>query len=224
MERVHLDILGPFTPSEHGNVYVLVMIDQFTKWIECAALPNQTALLIAKEFLLHFIVTFGCPLSVHTDQGRNFDGDLFKAMCSALQITKTRTTPYHPSSNGQVERYNRVLLQMIRCYIEGKVRNWDVDLPLLVMALHATENRSTGYTPNRLMLGREVVLPVDIVTGMASLTLTDYEPDEWVRHLDKVMEEAHSFARKQLDSVQRRHKRIYDMKLNEKAYSGKPCV
>lgn len=73
---------------------------------------------------------------------------------------------------------------MIRCYIEGKVRNWDVDLPLLVMALHATENRLTGYTPNSLMLGREVVLPVDIVTGMASLTLTDYEPDEWVRHLD----------------------------------------
>lgn len=76
---MHLDILGPFTPSEHGNVYVLVMIDQFTKWIECAALPNQTALLIANEFLLHFIVTFGRPLSVHTDQGRNFDGDLFKA-------------------------------------------------------------------------------------------------------------------------------------------------
>lgn len=205
MERVHLDILGPFTPSEHGNVYVLVMIDQFTKWIECAALPNQTALSIAKKFLLHFIVTFESPLSVHTDQGRNFDGDLFKAMCSALQITKTRTSPYHPSSNWQVERYDRVLLQMIRCYIEGKVRNWDVDLPLLVMALHATENRSTGYTPNRC----KVVLQVDIVTRMASLTLTDYEPDEWVRHLDKVMAEAHSFARKQLDRVQRRQKRLY---------------
>lgn len=52
------------------------------------------------------------------------------------------------------------------------------------------------------MLGREVVLPVDIVTGMASLTLTYYEPDEWERHLDKVMAEAHLFARKQLNSVQ----------------------
>lgn len=51
------------------------------------------------------------------------------------------------------------------------------------------------------MLRREVVLPVEIVTGKASLTFTDYEPEEWVRHLDKVMAEAHSFARKQLDSV-----------------------
>lgn len=178
------------------------MTDQFVRWITCAALTDQTALLIAKEFLLHFIVTLGCPLFVHTDQDRNFNGDLFKVMCSALQITETRTTPYHSSSNGQVERCDRVLLQMIRCYIEGKVQNWDIDLPLLVMALHATENRSTGYTPNRLMLGREVVLPVDIVTGMASLTLTYYEPDEWERHLDKVMAEAYLFARKQLNSVQ----------------------
>lgn len=109
---------------------------------------------------------------------------------------------------------------MIRCYIEGKVRNWDVDFPLLVMALHVIENRSTGYTPYRLMLGREVVLPVDIVTGMASLTLTDYEPDKWVKHLDNVMAEAHSFARKQLFNVYKGdNKRLYDMKLNEKAYS-----
>ena len=67
MERVHLDILGPFNTSEDGNSYVLMMIDQFTKWIEIAALPDQCALSIAQKFLVHFIVTFGCPLQFHTD-------------------------------------------------------------------------------------------------------------------------------------------------------------
>jgi len=177
MERVHLDILGLLTRSEQGNVYILVMIDQFSKWIECVAQPNQKAELVAKEFFEYFVVTFGWPLAVHTDQGKNF--------CDKLQITKTRTTPYHPSSNGQVERCNQVILQIIRCFIEGKVHHWDRDLPTLVMALHATENRSTGYTPNRLVLGREVILPVDILTGVAQTNLPDFESGEWVQNLDE---------------------------------------
>lgn len=64
---------------------------------------------------------------------------------------------------------------MIRSYIESKVRNCDVDLPILVMALQATENCSTGS--NRLMLEKKVVLPVDIVTGIIILTLTYYKPE-----------------------------------------------
>ena len=71
MERVHLDILGgPFTTSEDGNSYILMMYDQFSKWLECEALPVQSAELIAKKFVTKFIATFGCPLEVHTDQGQ----------------------------------------------------------------------------------------------------------------------------------------------------------
>jgi hypothetical protein len=96
MERIHLDILGPFNTSENGNNFVLMMVDRFTKWVEMAALPNQTAQLVAEKFIVHFIVTFGCPLEIHTDQGRNFDSDLFRALCEALAIAQSMTTPYHP--------------------------------------------------------------------------------------------------------------------------------
>ncbi|XP_033731103.1 uncharacterized protein LOC117320667 [Pecten maximus] len=195
------------------------MIDQFSKWIECVALPNQSADLIAREFFSRFVVTFGCPLAIHTDQGRNFDGNLFREFCEILQITKTRTTPYHPSSNGQIERYNRVIAQIIRCYIEGKIRHWDKDLPSLVMALHATENKSTGYTPNRLMLGREVMLPADIMMGVSQANLEDFEPAEWVQNLNRVIAEAHQFARHHLESTQVRQKKDYDLKLREQMYN-----
>lgn len=120
MERLHIDILGPLNESGDGNRYVLMMIDQFTKWTEMAAIPEQSALLTAKTVLIYFITTFGCPLEIHTDQGRNFESKLFATLCELLEIAKTRTAPYRPSSNEQIERYNTVVLAMIRCYIEKK--------------------------------------------------------------------------------------------------------
>ena len=74
MESVHLDILGPINlRSRSGSSYILVLVDQYTELIELTALPTQNAELTTKAFLKHFIVTFGCPLEVHTDQGWNSD-------------------------------------------------------------------------------------------------------------------------------------------------------
>jgi transposase InsO family protein len=218
MERVHLDILGPFTPSDNGNVYILSMIDQFSKWIEFAAIPEQTALIIAKEFVERFITTFGCPLSVHTDQGRQFESDLFQELCRMLEIAKTRTTPYHPASNGQVERYNRVLLQMIRCFVEDNVTGWDKDLPLLTMALHTMVHRQTGYSANQMMLGREVLLPLDLMMGTAEIPLHRKDPPIWVKELHERMSKIHRFAREHLHAAQARQKRDYDLRLKEESY------
>ena len=106
MERVHLDMMGPLPKSDRGNKYIMVMVDQFSRWVEIQPLPEISAETTAWTAIDHFFSRFGYPLQIHTDQGKNFDGNLFKAMCDLLQITKTRTTPYQPCSNGQVERYN----------------------------------------------------------------------------------------------------------------------
>lgn len=94
------------------NKYILMIIDQFTKWIECFPLPNQKAELIAKSFVDNIICRLWCQLELHTDQGKNMDGTIMRQICELLQIPKTRTTPYHPASNGQVERYNRTLQKL----------------------------------------------------------------------------------------------------------------
>ena len=138
MERIHFDILCPINPrSKSGLACILVMVDQFTKWVELAALPAQTAELTAGAFLKLFIVAFGCPLEVHTEQGNHFESNLFQAFCEVLETTKTRTTPYHPSSNGQVEIFNRIILQMITAYVSRGVKDWDKHLPLISIALHS---------------------------------------------------------------------------------------
>ena len=219
LERVHIDVLGPFTKSALGNKYILMMVDQFTKWVDCAAIPDQKAETVALKFTDYFMSPLGPPLSIHTDQGSNFESGLFQAFCEQFQIAKTRTTPYHPSSNGQVERYNRVLLPMIRSYIEGKQAYWDKDLSLLVMALHATVNRQTGFTPNRLMLGREVFQPIDILMGTASLNITPSSPNQWAKDMRLSLEECHQLVRQRMRSAQKTQKRNYDArKLRELAY------
>jgi hypothetical protein len=73
MERVHLDIIGPFHKSRTGNRYILVMVDQFTKWVKLAALPEQNAKMTVRAFMTRSVSTFGCPLEIHTDKVNIFN-------------------------------------------------------------------------------------------------------------------------------------------------------
>ena len=216
LERVHVDITGPFVESKKGNKLILVVVDQFTKWFECYAIPDQTAEVVCRALVDNFISRFGIPQIIHTDQGRNFESSLFREMCKLLEIAKTRTTPYRPSSNGQIERYNRILLAVIRCFIEDQ-QEWDEHLPLLSMAIRSTVNRSTGCTPNQLMLGREVSVP-DEIFGMSSLNSPKQPVPDYLRRLLEHMKAAHAAARKQLQSVQLRQREYYDKKVREQRY------
>lgn len=74
LERVHMDILGPLPITKNRNKYISMVIDQFTKWLECYPLPNQGAEAIAKIFVDNFIARFECPLEIHTDQGKIWTG------------------------------------------------------------------------------------------------------------------------------------------------------
>ena len=218
MERVHMDILGPFPPSESGNRYILLMIDQFTKWVEIHAIPDQTAVRTARIAVDNFFSRFGAPLQIHTDQGKNFDGHVMKALCSLYRITKTRTTPYHPSSNGQAERYNRLLLQLIRCFRRAREKTWDEDLQLLAGAIRSMKNRATGFSANMLMLGHEVTQPIDVLFGAALKQENCNDPGPYLKHLRETLREIHNLASSKLRSQMQYQKRTYDLKLQEHHY------
>lgn len=218
MERVHMDILGPLPVTQQGSRYILMVVDQFTKWLECFPISSQTAEIVARTLVDNFFSRFGCPLELHTDQGKNMDGNLIRQLCELMQIAKTRTTPYHPSSNGQIERYNRTLLQIIRCFIKNKQYNWDLHLQQLVAAVRSTRNRQTGFTPNLMMLGREVFQPVDVLFGMAKVQSEEKEVPQYILDLVETMNMAHSIARDNLDTAQERQKRTYDLVNNQNSY------
>ncbi|XP_056001857.1 uncharacterized protein LOC130048813 [Ostrea edulis] len=165
LERVAIDILGPLPRTEKGNKYVVVISDYFTRWIEAYPVKNQEAMTIARVFVEEFVSRYGVPLQVHTDQGRQFESTLFQDLCSMLKIDKTRTTPFNPKSDGLVERFNRTLEDMISKYVQPNQRNWDEVLPLMMLAYKSSVHDTTGYSPAKLNLGRELKLPVDLVYG-----------------------------------------------------------
>ena len=93
--------------------YVLVVGDYFTKWVEAYPMPNMEAKTVAELFVNQFIARFGVPDILHADQGRNFESLLMKETCQLLGVQKTRTSPYHPQSDGLIERFNRTLFNML---------------------------------------------------------------------------------------------------------------
>jgi len=101
-----IDVIGPLPRIARNNQYILIG-DYFTRWIEAYPLPNQQADRVAHKLVHEFISRNGIPLETHTDQGRNFEIDLFKEIYDLLEIKKTRNTPHHPSSNGLIERFNQ---------------------------------------------------------------------------------------------------------------------
>ena len=115
-----------------------------------------------------------------------------------------------PSSNGQVERYNQMVLTFIRCYLADKITKWDEHLAALGMSLRATVNRSTGFTPNMLMCGRENCMPQDIMLGVAKVNARDQPPSEYLNELDEKLRDAFTMAWLNLDTAQCHQKIDYD--------------
>ena len=218
MERVHMDMLGPFSESEDGNKYILLMVDQFPKWVEIHAVPDQTADHTAKIAVDQFFSWFGSPLQIHTDQGKNFNENVMKALCDLYCISKTRTTPYQPCLNGQVERYNHLLLQLIHCYQRAQEKTWDRDLQLLAWAIRGMTNCSTGFSANMLMLGMEVLQPVDVLFGSALMDTNSGDVVGYVKHLWNTLREVHALATHKLRAQMQYQKHVYDLHLEEKHY------
>ena len=216
MERVHINFLGPLPKTAHGNEYVLVMVDQFTKWVECVPLPSQTAAVTAKAAVDNFFSRFGCPFQIFSDQGRNFESKLFASLCEVLEIHKTRTTPYRPSANGQVERFNRTLMEAVRCYIKDAQDRWDDHLQQIAGAIRSAVNRNTGFTPNKLMLGREINIPAHLMFPLAAVEPVNV--NEYVGTLMRNIEKAHTAARNNLKTSTKRMKRDYDIRILSRNY------
>jgi len=165
-ETLSIDITGPHPRSVTGKIYILTAIDHFSKWAEAIALPNHTATTVARALLVNVFSKFGMPMRVLSDQGTEFESDLFQELCRCLEISKIRTSPYRPSTNGAVERFHRTLNTMLAKVVRDDHRDWCLQLQPVLAAYRNSVHESTGYTPNFLFLGREVRTPMDVVIGL----------------------------------------------------------
>jgi hypothetical protein len=164
LQRVAIDILGPLDPcTTDNNRYVVVITDYFTKWVEAVPVPNQTAETVARVFVEEFVCRFGVPRQLHSDQGRQFESSLFKEVCNLLGIRKSRTTALHPQSDGQCERFNRTLLDIVAKMAQNRQSDWDRCLPYALAAYRSSVHSTTQETPNFMMMGRKVETPLTLM-------------------------------------------------------------
>lgn len=137
---------------------------------------------------------------IHSDLGRQFESQLFQELCTLLHIQKSRTAPYHPQSDGMVERFNKTLATMLSAYVNEHHTNWDEYLPYVMQAYRSAVHATTCYTPNSLMLSREVSTPLDLMCKLPG-NIRVIPRSQWVWELLVRLEEAYKIVREIVKQV-----------------------
>ena len=219
LERIAIDLMGPLPVVSATNARFLLLVSCYvTKWLDAIPIKSTDAKTIATTLIESFISIFGVPDFNHSDQGSNFESLVFKEECNLLGIQKTRTMPGRPQSDGMVERACRTVKGMISAYVSKNQNDWDVYLPLLMMAYRSSVHETTRVAPRALMLGRQIRLPIDLALGIPETTASKCHTD-YAYELEKHMIRAHDLARKHIQLSSDGMKFHYDKNVNFKEYS-----
>ena len=210
LESVHLDYLT-LEPSKGNIENVLVITDYFTRYALAYASKTQTAQATARILWDNFICHYGFPEQFISDQGRNFESDLIQELCKIAGVKKLHTTPYHPQSNGQCERFNSTLCNMLGTLSDEEISDWKSHLGYMTHAYNCTKHVSTTYSPYYLMFGRHPRLPIDVEFGLHKPNCSDNcSESRYIQKLRRRLNYAHKKASKYSSEQAQKYKTSYD--------------
>lgn len=208
LELVCMDFLS-IEPDSKNTKDVLVITDFFTKYAVAVPTSNQKSRTVAKALWENFIVPYGIPEKLHSDQGADFESKTIKELCQLMGIHKIRTTPYHPRGN-PVERFNRTLLSMLGTLKECDKVHWSSFVKPLVHAYNCTKHDSTGFTPYELMFGRQPRLPIDLAFDVPQNREQFKTHSQYVRDLKSRLQGTYDLAMRNAAKVGERNKARFD--------------
>uniref|UniRef100_A0A5S6QD83 RNA-directed DNA polymerase n=1 Tax=Trichuris muris TaxID=70415 RepID=A0A5S6QD83_TRIMR len=154
-QHVHLDIVGPLPPAGPYR-YLLTAVDRFSRWPEAWPLERITAEHVAEAFIICWISRFGTPARITTDQGRQFEAELFRRLGILCGMHRCRTTSWHPCSNGMVERFHRQLKAALMCHAGS---SWLQALPLVLLGIRSAYREHLQASAAELVYGEPLRLP-----------------------------------------------------------------
>uniref|UniRef100_A0AAQ6ID30 Gypsy retrotransposon integrase-like protein 1 n=1 Tax=Anabas testudineus TaxID=64144 RepID=A0AAQ6ID30_ANATE len=210
-ELVSVDFLH-LDRCKGGYEYILVIVDHFTRFAQAYPTTSKSGKTVADKIFNDYALKFGFPARIHHDQGGEFENQLFSQLSKYCNVAGSRTTPYHPQGNGQVERFNRTLMQMLKTLTERDKLNWKDSLNKLTFAYNCTRTEVTGFSPFYLLYGRSPRLPVDLMFNLP-IEAGSYSQRNYVERWKQGMQEAYAVARENSQKSAQRNKRIYDGKV-----------
>ncbi|KAJ9536516.1 hypothetical protein OSB04_un000310 [Centaurea solstitialis] len=159
--RWGMDIVGKLPPAPGQKVYLLVLTDYFSKWIEAAAFSQVRDKEVISFIQTNIIYRFGVPSEIMCDNGSQFISERTRKFCDERGIRLITSTPRYPQSNGLAESSNKVIINSIRKRLKEAKGRWVEELPSVLWANRTTPRTSTGQTPFSLVYGCEAVLPIE---------------------------------------------------------------
>ena len=103
---------------------------------------------------MEFISRHSVPTAILSDQGRNYESNLFREALDLLDCHKVRTSSYHPECDGLSERFNRTYLEMVRSLINENQDDWDEVVPKVCFTYRTATHATTKKTPFEMLYGR----------------------------------------------------------------------
>jgi site-specific DNA-cytosine methylase len=167
--RWHVDLTGPLPKSERGNLYIMVAIEAFSKFLVAVPIPDKEAETVAYHFKQSVLAQFAAPGQVVTDSGSEFEG-AFAQLLEDCMIDHCGISVAHPQANGQAEKAVHVVKRALQtvCSAKQVVKTWDLEVPMVVLGYQCSPQRSTGFTPYELMFARPPVVPPAVKEVLAS--------------------------------------------------------
>jgi len=191
---VGLDYMGPFKRTTRGNIYVIIGVDHFTKFVTGAATATFSAEVTADFLFREIVCKFGMLEKLLSDQGSNFEAQTFKHLCVLIGTDKIRTTTYHARGNGITERVNKNVKPYLAKFVNTNHDDWDQFMPLVINAYNNSFHSTIGMTLNNQ-------LPSGTVTNDIS---------EFVLRLRRASENLNKIISENTAAAQIQQKESYD--------------
>ncbi|XP_063959750.1 uncharacterized protein LOC135155081 [Lytechinus pictus] len=219
--RVAIDIVGPIHPmTTKKNRYILTIVDYASRYPEAVALPNIETTTVA-EAMVEVFCRVGVPQEILTDRGSQFTSDMMKEVSRLLSIKQLTTTPYHPSCNGLVERFNQTLKQILKRVCADRPNDWDRYIGPVLFAYRSAPQASLRYSPFELIYGRQVRGPLDILKDLWSDETHDPELKttyQYVVDLKERLKSTLEAAHDELRKATSRSERHYNVRSRQRKF------
>lgn len=208
---VTLDLMGPLPCTPNRSQFILVCVCAATKYLIAVPVKKATADNILKALQVHWVSFLGVPKILQTDNASQLISKKMQEYCAKMSIQLNHSPYYFPASN-MCERYNRNIKTALAIFAKENHRNWDQHLPFIQFALNSAMSETTGYSPNKLMFGREIEQPFSADPALLNGSKSPFDPNAHVQQVDGELARIYAKAVEATNRAKKEQQKQYNLR------------